>query len=181
MKSTFKLVTYCILALSISLISCSAEDGQDGIPGKDGVAGEDGTPGRDGTDGTGAIDLGWSSAPSTTRTKEQEAIFIGLEFENSQITAAQLETFGFFSYVRSATAPDPKFALPTSIVLGDENITYDISFGGIDGTELFFIIQREDGAPIPVDAVIPDLQFKTILIPSTPAGKRAIASGKFLN
>ena len=46
-----RLFSAAILAMSISLISCSGEDGKDGINGVDGIDGKDGLNGQDGKNG----------------------------------------------------------------------------------------------------------------------------------
>ena len=186
MKRIFKIFTYSLFALSFVLASCSAEDGQDGITGKDGIDGVDGTSGTNGIPGqdgvNGAIDLGWGVIELPERTEEQESITLQISIDGS-LTAEQIETLGIFTYVRSTTEPDPKFALPTNLIFGDEMnpVPYNISFFGIDQTSFLYLIEREDGAPIPVDAVIPDLEIKIILVPSSPAGKYAIAKTKILD
>ena len=55
MKIT-KLLSFALLALSISMVSCSGEDGTDGINGIDGVDGQDGINGQDGADGENGTD-----------------------------------------------------------------------------------------------------------------------------
>ncbi|MDF0718305.1 hypothetical protein PY092_19250 [Muricauda sp. 334s03] len=46
-----RLFSIALMALSITMISCTGEDGKDGIDGIDGINGQDGANGQDGTNG----------------------------------------------------------------------------------------------------------------------------------
>jgi len=53
MKARMKFLKFGLLIVSITLFSCSPEDGQDGAIGPQGVQGD---PGQDGADGTDGVD-----------------------------------------------------------------------------------------------------------------------------
>ena len=190
MKRTSKLLSYCLFALAITLISCSAEDGQDGIAGRDGINGVDGTDGVDGAPGqdggAGAIDLGWASVqiePQTDTAGEVlPTIFFGPIFD--ELTAEELSSLALFAYLRFPDNRDVNFAIPANVIMGADEmsaVAYDISFFGIVENQLLFLVERTDGAPITEDAVFPAFEFKTILIPSSPIQQqKGIQLNKFL-
>ena len=56
---TCKLLSIAVLAMAMSLVSCSGDDGEQGpqgVPGKDGTNGTNGVDGTDGTNGTNGVD-----------------------------------------------------------------------------------------------------------------------------
>lgn len=89
-----KLLGIAVLALGVSMTSCSIEDGKDGVDGIDGVDGQDGLNGADGQDGADGAD-GLDGAPGQDGADGQDGV--GLE---------ELAKYGFLTLELSGTRPD---------------------------------------------------------------------------
>lgn len=79
---TCKLLSIAVLAMAMSLVSCSGDDGEQGpqgVPGKDGTNGTNGEDGTDGTNGISCWDLNGNGTGDAEEDINQDGNFDALD------------------------------------------------------------------------------------------------------
>ena len=142
MKTTMKFIAYSLMIFTLTLTSCSVEDGEDGLQGEQGIAGLDGDDGTDGEDGNAnVIASDWIPSEFST-TATTRSIF---EIEDPALTVDIADTAVIYAYARAGS--NDVISIPFTFsnrsyyfaVIPTQNVLRIIA-GSVDGSQEFFNI-----------------------------------------
>lgn len=181
MNRLLKTLTYVTLSIMVALtVSCSAEDGRNGIDGEMGPQGEQGPAGQDGNANVIASD--WFQVQYDEMSGANPPTWGAMIFQNDDIPEVDLEEFvetggALLVYAKLYEGNDETdyIILSTPTTFGD--LTFISGFRNNE-TGIALAIQIE-GTNVSSLENIPNLTFRYVLIPAATAQAFKLNSGNF--
>ena len=181
MNRLLKTLTYVTLSIMVALtVSCSAEDGRNGIDGEMGPQGEQGPAGQDGNANVIASD--WFQVQYDEMSGANPPTWGVMSFLNDDIPEVDLEEFvetggALLVYAKLYEGNDETdyIILSTPTTFGD--LTFISGFRNNE-TGIALAIQIE-GTNVSSLENIPNLTFRYVLIPAATAQAFKLNSGNF--
>lgn len=181
MNRLLKTLTYVTLSIMVALtVSCSAEDGRNGIDGEMGPQGEQGPAGQDGNANVIASD--WFQVQYDEMSGANPPTWGGMIFQNDDIPEVDLEEFvetggALLVYAKLYEGNDETdyiiLSTPTTYI----NLTIISGFRNT-ASGVALVIQIE-GTNVSSIENIPNLTFRYVLIPAATAQAFKLNSGNF--